>query len=407
MRSAAVLILVEAARAMSVGSLPSLQQAFPVVPPAEQLRRLADGAERMGVDCCDTYGAGAEWLSAFEREVAASVGKEAAMFVPSGTMAQQIALAVHGEVDAGGRRPPFVCHPSSHLRLWENDAHEKLLGCAAIEVGERHRPMTSADVVNGVAGTTAAGGAAPRVLILEVPHRELGGAMTPAEDVARMRAWCDAQTPPVKMHMDGARLYEALGGAMGPHREALLGAFDSIYVSLYKGLGGMTGALLCGDAAFVADARPWLRRFGGNLYNNMPYALSGVLARQASDDFDARFAWIERHVATISGLAGEKGLADRLRFMPEGVPQCCMTHVHLRYSAAELEAARDRAAEATGLRVFHRLRGASYLPAGDAGAAWEYFEWSVGPLNLAIEDGRVGEAWSAFLDALASGGAGA
>lgn len=71
------------------------------------------------------------------------------------------------------------------------------------------------------------------------------------------------------------RIWEASGAHSGSHTVAdIAGHFDSCYVSFYKGVGGMTGAMLLGGTEFCEEARVWLRRFGGNLYTLAPYAVS-------------------------------------------------------------------------------------------------------------------------------------
>ena len=91
----------------------------------------------------------------------------------------------------------------------------------------------------------------------------------------------------IAFHMDGARLWEALSyytsthtvnadgsEAAPPTVQEVCALFDSIYISCYKGLGGITGALLIGNADFIVQSRVWLRRYGGNVYSLMPYAVS-------------------------------------------------------------------------------------------------------------------------------------
>mmetsp|Transcript_44567 Transcript_44567/g.139767 ORF Transcript_44567/g.139767 Transcript_44567/m.139767 type:complete len:81 (+) Transcript_44567:122-364(+) len=78
-----------------------------------------------------------------------------------------------------------------------------------------------------------------------------------------------------------------------------------------------------------------------------------------------------------------------------------MTHVHLRGSAADLRAACAKAAEATGVELFYRLRGESYLDGADG---WTYYEWSMGPDNMQISPRDAEAAWAAFFEHLAAGG---
>ncbi|MFN2460131.1 MAG: beta-eliminating lyase-related protein [Candidatus Velthaea sp.] len=76
-----------------------------------------------------------------------------------------------------------------------------------------------------------------------------------------------------QVHLDGARLWECAPFYARPYAD-VAALFDSVYVSFYKGLGALAGAMLAGPAAFVAEARIWLRRHGGNLYTLFPYAFA-------------------------------------------------------------------------------------------------------------------------------------
>lgn len=109
-------------------------------------------------------------------------------------------------------------------------------------------------------------------LFVELPHRELGGKITPWEDILKMQQLCKNEK--IAFYCDGARIFEATTGNQETLAK-LAEPFDSLYISFYKGLGGLSGAMLMGDKEFCREARIWLRRFGGNLYTLLPYAISG------------------------------------------------------------------------------------------------------------------------------------
>lgn len=196
-----------------------LQMPFGAAPTAKDIfHQLASAAEELGVDFQDVYGAdkpeSSGFLSSFEGEVATMLGKEAAVFIPSGTMAQQIVLCLAQSVKNGiattlpQRRRAFLAHPTSHLLLHEQQAHQHLLNVPVCASGDKIKPLTSRDIeLNLDAATDAAFGSAPAAVILEVPHRELGGDMTPLEEIRDMSKLCSQQN--VWFHMDGARLFEA------------------------------------------------------------------------------------------------------------------------------------------------------------------------------------------------------
>ena len=111
----------------------------------------------------DVYGEG-KLIADFEQKIAALLGKEAAVFMPSGMMAQLSALRIWTERARLGR---FGMHASSHLDLHEEEAHQALLHLHGVRVGERHRPIVAADLAK-IAEPLAC-------LLVELPMRELGG----------------------------------------------------------------------------------------------------------------------------------------------------------------------------------------------------------------------------------------
>ncbi|MGI8698645.1 MAG: threonine aldolase family protein, partial [Mycobacteriales bacterium] len=197
----------------------------------------------------DHYGAGAV-LEDLEAQVAELLAKPAAVFMPSGTMAQQIALRIWSE-RRGTRTVAF--HPTCHLELHEERGYDRLHGLHAKLVGQPHELLRLVDLEE-LAEPLAA-------LLLELPQRELGGRLPDWDDLLAQTAW--ARERGIALHLDGARLWEAQPFYGRPHAE-LAGLFDSVSVSFYKGLGGLAGAALASDAATIAEARVWQRRHGGN-----------------------------------------------------------------------------------------------------------------------------------------------
>ena len=423
-----------AAAAPPVVATIELARPFDEVPLAQQLRELADEADACGLDCREVYGKG-ELMQTFEAEVAQHVGKPAACFVPSGVMAQQIALCVHhagagsgagaGGATAGGgsgagsssgggggsssssSSKSVLLHPSSHLLIHEQDAVRELLGFEVLQAGARDAPLTLADVRAALGAREAQCLPPPTALVLEVPHRELGGWNTPLEDLRAISALCRARG--VALHMDGARLWDTAasphfgfgaGGVVSGLR-ALAALFDSVYVSFYKGLGGPVGAMLLGGTGFVAASRVWLRRFGGNLYTMAPFVLANRKAFHAlKGSFGARTARLAQVVAAVGEALGgaQQGQRSLIRFVPP-VPECAQVHVYLAGSCAVLDAARDATIVSHGISVFDRTRGPGVMGDGSE----QCFEWKMGPRNMAIPTEAFVEGWLAFVQHLAAG----
>ena len=267
----------------------SLCKARPEPEPAAFFTELARVSKLLNIDRFDVYGdfnlgPDRSPLRRFEAEVATYLGKEDAMFLPSGIMAQNIVLGISKEDSASNK---FVCHFSSHLLLHENEAYSTLMGMEPVVVdGDfkfiAQKPMT----YDQVAPLIGSGDSKVAAVVLELPHRELGGKCTEFEDIVKMSEHCKREG--VRFHMDGARLWEATA-AYNRSAAELASHFDSVYVSFYKGLNGMSGAMLLGDAIFVERCRTWMRRLGGNLYTQAPVYISAWAGfRENKDTFAAK-----------------------------------------------------------------------------------------------------------------------
>ena len=232
--------------------------------PRDVLHGLLDGLPH---EDADLYGEGGA-VEELESEVAALLGKPAAVFAPTGTMAQQVALRVHAD-RSGCRTVAF--HPTAHVELHEGRGYAHLHGLVARLLGDRRALVELADLeaVHEPLGA----------LLLELPQREIGGALPEWDDLVAQTSW--ARDRGVAVHLDGARLWECLP-AYGRPAADVATLFDTVYVSFYKGLGALAGAALAGSEGFVADARTWLRRHGGNLVTSWPYAASALLALRST-----------------------------------------------------------------------------------------------------------------------------
>jgi threonine aldolase len=328
-------------------------------------------AEEVGPDeKPDIYGKGA-LIEEFEGEVAALLGKEAAVFLPSGTMAQQIALRIWAD-RRGSRNVAF--HPTCHLEIHEQKGYQVLHGLHGILVGEQTRLLTIEDL-RAIPGPLAA-------LLLELPQREIGGQLPSWDDLEGQAAW--ARDRGAALHMDGARLWES-----GPFYERsyaeIAALFDSVYVSFYKGLGAIAGSALAGPADFIAEARIWQRRHGGNLIQIYPYVLS---ARAGLRTRLPRFAaYRERALAVARVLSAIPGI-----FIKPDPPQTNMMRVYMRGSAEALLEASAAIARTERVLLFRRL-----IPTGVPGVA--AFELSIGDTASELSDEEVGSYFRRIMDA--------
>jgi threonine aldolase len=304
----------------------------------------------------DRYGSG-ERIERLEQRVAGLLGKEAAVVMPSGTMAQPIALRIWSE-RRGIRTVAF--HPTCHLELHEEKGYERLHGLHAKLVGDPNRLITLDDL-EGIHEPVAA-------LLLELPQREIGGLLPTWDDLEAQVGW--ARERGVAMHLDGARLWESQPFYGRPHAE-IAGLFDSVYVSFYKGLGGMAGAALAGDAALIAEARVWQRRQGGNLVTMHPYVVAAETA------LDTRLERMPVHAAHARALAAALREVEGVEVVPDP-PQTPLFHVLLRGDRERLAAAALEIAEERRVFLFAD-------PSSTTSPSWQKLEVMVGDVTLSLE----------------------
>ncbi len=262
----------------------------------------------------DVYGDGGT-VTVLETEVRELLGKPAAVFMPSGTMAQQIALRTHA--DRTGRQVVGF-HPTCHLELHEDKAYQRLHGLVGRTIGNAHELLTLEDL-EAVKEPLAA-------VLIELPQREIGGRLPAWEDLVAQVDQIRASGAAV--HLDGARLWES-GPFYGRPLVEIAALFDSIYVSMYKGLGGLSGSVLLGDEELVGEARAWRKRHGGTLFQVWPYAASALAGLRLR--LPKMEAYVEHARAIAAGLAGVEGID----VVPDP-PQTSMLHLHLRTSAADV-----------------------------------------------------------------------
>jgi len=230
--------------------------------PAEVFAGLAEACETLGVDDWDSYGERGP-VAMVESEVAELLGKEAAAFFPSGIMAQQCALRVWSD-RAGSRR---VAIPDlSHLLKHELDGPRLLHG---FEIDH----LTTGPEVATAKHLAELPGRLGGVLV-ELPLRDAGCLLPTFEELAELSAACRERD--IRLHFDGARIWEAQPFYDRPFAE-IAALADSVYVSFYKGLGGLAGACLAGPADFVDEARRWRKRLGGTIFRMTPEAVSALV----------------------------------------------------------------------------------------------------------------------------------
>lgn len=220
-----------------------------------------------------------------ERRVATMLGKEAALFFPSGTQANQTAILLHTEPGA-----EVICEADAHVFHYEYASAAWLSGVqlvpvpsnrgrldpevvrAAVRPGDRHHPRT-------------------RLICAEQTHGASGGSVVPVEVLTGLRHLADELELPI--HLDGARLWHA-GVALDRPLSEIAACADTVMVSLSKGLGCPVGSLLAGPADLIEEAWTIRKRLGGGMRQvgilaaAGLYALDHNLERLADDHARAR-----------------------------------------------------------------------------------------------------------------------
>src|SRR5215471_1152931 len=272
----------------------------------------------------DRYGDGGV-VAELETEIAGLLAKPAAVFLPSGTMAQQSVLRVHAD---RRRRKTVIFHPMCHLDRHEGQAYQRLHGLTGRPAGRLDRLLTLGDL--------AAIGEPAAALLIELPQRDLGGQQPAWEDLTAQVEWARGQG--AAAHLDGARLWESAAGYGRPPAE-IAALFDTVYVSFYKGIGALPGCCVAGPADILAEVREWRQRMGGALFGLWPNAASALTCLRR------RLPLMPAYLSHARAIAAALGDVTGVRVVPNP-PQVPMMHLLLDTTQDRFAAAvRDLAAE--------------------------------------------------------------
>ncbi|MDA0802915.1 MAG: GntG family PLP-dependent aldolase [Planctomycetota bacterium] len=264
----------------------------------EAMRRAPLGDDVLGDD---------PTVQALEAQVAARVGKEAALFVPSGTMANQLAIRCHTQPG-----DEIIAHESSHIIHYETGSPAALSGCMVRAIGGADG-MFDADAVHASVRDRNIHAPRSRLVVIENTSNRGGGTAWPL-DLAT-RAACAAREHSLLVHIDGARLFNA-SIVRGYTASEFAAIADTVSICFSKGLGAPVGSALCGPASLIEEARRFRKMFGGGMRQSgllaaaCRYALDHHVDRLADDHANAR-----RLASHIQGMPGVQLLCP-----PEATP---------------------------------------------------------------------------------------
>jgi threonine aldolase len=221
-----------------------------------------------------------------ESRVAEMLGKDAAIFVPSGTMGNQLGVRVHCQ--AGDE---FLCETQCHILFYEQGAYAQLFGIAAQPIDGDHGVLRVEQLMGRIRPLNNDHCVRTRLVCLENTHNRGAGRVQPYDNVAEICGW--AADNGLARHLDGARLFNAVV-ATGISAADWAGHFDTISVCFSKGLGAPVGSALVGPADLIRQARRHRKALGGGMRQagiiaaGALYALEHNIDRLAEDHQNAR-----------------------------------------------------------------------------------------------------------------------
>ena len=208
-------------------------------------------------------------VAALEAETARLLGKEAAVFVPSGTMGNQMAVRIH--TSPGDE---VILEADAHIRHYEGGAAAGLSG-VQLHCLEGHRGTLTALQVEGAIRPGNDWDPITRLVCLENTHNRAGGTIVPLDAIEDIGRLCRERG--IAFHLDGARLWNATA-ATGIPESTYAAPFDTVNVCLSKGLGAPVGSVLVGSAGHIRLARRARKAFGGGMRQAGLLAAAGLHA---------------------------------------------------------------------------------------------------------------------------------
>ena len=236
-------------------------------------------------------------VNELERRVAAEFGMEAAVFVPSGTMGNQIAVRIHCRP-----QDEVLLESTSHIYLWEAGGPAALSGVTQRTIDGRFGILDVADLEDKLHPDDMHS-VRSRLVCLENTHNRGGGTVYPIEKVAAISTW--ARSNGLAIHLDGARIWNA-SVATGIRFRDWAQHFDTINVCFSKGLGAPVGSALMGPKDLMPHARRVRKLFGGAMRQvgflaaGCLYALDRHIDRLADDHANAKI--LAAAIAEVPGL---------------------------------------------------------------------------------------------------------
>ncbi len=244
-------------------------------------------------------------VNALEARAAEISGKEAALYVPSGTMGNQIAIAVH---TSPGQE--VVCEEHSHIMLYEMGTIARFSGCLTRPIPTDDGRLTWERIRGNIRGPSDHYGGTGLIEV-ENTHNYAGGRVYALDTLCEIKT--NASDAGIPVHMDGARVFHAAAALDIPLR-SIADTAESLTFCLSKGLGAPVGSLLTGSRSFIAESRRVRKALGGGMRQAGVLAAAGLVALEQSPanipavHADARF--LADSLADIPGIAIEPATVE-------------------------------------------------------------------------------------------------
>lgn len=226
----------------------------------------------------DSYGAGGA-MEALEKKFAEITGKEKAIFMPSGTMANQLAIAV-----LSGENSKIFVQESSHIFRDEADAAQSVFQKRLMPLAKGDAFFTATQLQSAVEslGEEEVFETGIGAVSIENPVRRADGKYVPLEEIKKIRTYCLSNN--IRLHLDGARIFMASAWT-GVSVKEYASYFDTVYISLYKYFGAASGAVLCGPKEIIDKMPHLIKVHGGSMYGNWANA---AMALYRAEEFENR-----------------------------------------------------------------------------------------------------------------------
>lgn len=251
------------------------------------LQTLVEFEEEVGLEP-DSYSLGGN-VQQIEEKMAELLGKEAAVFMPTGTLANHLAVRM-----LCGNRPRAIVQEQSHLYQDSGDCVSRLSNINLLPLAKDRPHFTVEELKRAVEDSEQGRFLTPvGALMIESPVRRQDGKVVPFDEMQAITDYCREQG--IGTHLDGARLY-MMSGATGVSVKTYASLFDTVYVSLYKYFGAPFGSVLAGTAEFCDGLYHDRRMFGGGLASAN---FAAALALKGVEGFEERFNTAMKRATTL------------------------------------------------------------------------------------------------------------